>query len=159
MFYTKLQQAHELKQALDLLKSQGKKIVFTNGCFDLIHAGHVHYLQKAKDLGDILVIGLNSDTSLKRLKGDSRPLFPEAERAEILSALNSVDFLCLFQEDTPFEIINLLKPNILVKGGDYHLEDIVGRDVVVENGGRVVTIPFLAGKSTTNIIEKVLSLT
>lgn len=157
MFYTKLKKNNILKAELDTLKSQGKKIVFTNGCFDLIHAGHVHYLQKAKNLGDILVIAINTDASVKRLKGEKRPLFPEQERAEILSALACVDYVCLFDEDTPFEIINLLKPNILVKGGDYHLGNIVGRDIVEANGGKVITIPFLDNKSTTNIIEKILS--
>ena len=146
----------KLKNVLDDLKAQGKRIVFTNGCFDLLHAGHIYYLNKAKELGDIFVVAINSDASVKRLKGESRPLFSQQERAEILSALECVDYVCIFEEDTPFEIVNLLVPDILVKGGDYHLGNIVGRDRVEANGGEVITIPFLENKSTTNIIEKVL---
>lgn len=137
-------------------RRENKKIVFTNGCFDLIHLGHLTYLEKAKELGDILVLGLNSDASVRKLKGDKRPLFPENERAEILINLRPVDYVVLFDEETPLEIIKKVRPNILVKGGDYGLDEIVGRDFVNGNGGDTVTIPFIDGKSTTNIINKIL---
>ena len=139
------------------LKATGKKIVFTNGCFDIIHAGHVIYLTEAKKLGDILIIGLNSDDSVRRLKGKSRPVNNQTDRAAILSALKSVDFVTVFDEDTPFKLIRLLKPDILVKGGDYRAEDIVGYDVVLKNGGKVVVVPFVEGHSTSNVISRLSS--
>lgn len=143
-----------LKNLLIEAKSQNKKIVFTNGCFDIIHAGHVFYLNEAKKLGDILVIGLNSDDSVKRLKGETRPINSQNDRAVVLSALKSVDYVVYFEEDTPLELISLLKPDILVKGGDYQIDNIVGADIVRSNGGSIVTISFVEGKSTTNIINK-----
>ncbi len=137
-------------------RTNGRLVVFTNGCFDLLHAGHVKYLQAARQLGDLLVLGLNSDASVRRLKGPKRPLINEEERAHILAALDCIDYVCLFDEDTPLELIAALRPQILVKGGDYTTDAVVGRDIVESYGGRVELIPFVDGKSTTNIIEKVL---
>jgi len=137
-------------------KGRGKRIVFTNGCFDLLHAGHVKYLQKARCLGDLLVLGLNSDASVRRLKGEKRPLIAEDERAHILAALNCIDYVVLFDEDTPLALITQLKPDILVKGGDYAPEAVVGKEVVEAYGGRVELVAFVDGKSSTNIIERVL---
>jgi len=135
-------------------KQLGKKIVFTNGCFDILHLGHVTYLQKAKQLGDILIVGVNSDDSVRRLKGPSRPVNSEYDRAMVLSALKSVDYTVLFENDTPLELIQLIEPSILVKGGDYTIDTIVGATEVLANGGEVVTIDFVEGKSTTSIIKK-----
>jgi len=140
------------------LKDSGKKIVFTNGCFDIIHPGHTKYLQSAKSLGDVLILGLNSDDSVRRLKGSERPLNCEEDRAEVLLALESVDHVVVFTEDTPCNLISRIKPDVLAKGGDYKKEDIVGADVVEENGGEVVVIPFVPGKSTTSLIEKIRKL-
>ncbi|MBC7962600.1 MAG: D-glycero-beta-D-manno-heptose-7-phosphate kinase [Steroidobacteraceae bacterium] len=137
-------------------KARGKRVVFTNGCFDLLHAGHVKYLQKARGLGDLLVLGLNSDASVRRLKGPKRPLICEDERAHILAALNCIDYVTLFDEDTPLELIIALKPHVLAKGGDYSIEGVVGREIVEEYGGRVELVAFVDGKSTTNLIDKVL---
>jgi D-beta-D-heptose 7-phosphate kinase/D-beta-D-heptose 1-phosphate adenosyltransferase len=131
-----------------------KKIVFTNGCFDLLHIGHVRYLQEAAKLGDLLVVGLNSDASVKRLKGETRPVNSEADRAELLCALGFVDYVVIFEEDTPYEIIDLVQPDVLVKGGDYSNSYVVGTDIVEARGGKLVLIPFVEGKSTTSIIEK-----
>jgi D-beta-D-heptose 7-phosphate kinase/D-beta-D-heptose 1-phosphate adenosyltransferase len=139
-------------------KARDRRIVFTNGCFDLLHAGHVKYLQKARCLGDILVLGLNSDASVRRLKGEKRPLIGEEERAHILAALDCIDYVIIFGEDTPLELITALKPDILAKGGDYTLEGVVGRDFVEAYGGRVELVSFVDGKSTSNIIERVLEL-
>lgn len=136
-------------------KMRGKRLVFTNGCFDLLHVGHVKYLQKARTFGDLLVVGLNSDASVRRLKGESRPLIGEAERAHILAALDCVDFVVIFDEDTPLRLIETLQPLVLVKGGDYTPERVVGKDVVESYGGRVELVTFVDGKSTTNIIEKI----
>jgi len=137
-------------------KSKGKIIVFTNGCFDLLHVGHVKYLQKARSCGDILVLGLNSDASIRRLKGKKRPLIGQDERAHILAALDCIDYVVIFDEDTPLRLISTLKPSVLVKGGDYTLDGVVGREVVEATGGRVELVSFVDGKSTTNIIEKIL---
>ena len=137
-------------------KARGKKVVFTNGCFDLLHAGHVKYLQKARGLGDLLVMGLNSDASVRRLKGEKRPLIGEDERAHILAALDCIDYVVLFDQDTPLELITALKPHILAKGGDYTADGVVGKDVVEAYGGRVELVTFVDGKSTTNIIERIL---
>jgi len=141
---------------LDILRGQGKTIVFPNGCFDLLHVGHVKYLQKAKKLGDLLVLGLNSDDSIRRLKGANRPLICEDERAHILAALDCIDFVIIFDEDTPLKLITAVKPDILAKGEDYAVEDVVGKDVVESYGGRVELVKFEEGKSTTNIIKKIL---
>ena len=128
-------------------------VVFTNGCFDVLHRGHVTYLAQARDLGDCLVVGLNSDTSVKRLKGENRPVNGENDRALVLAALSFVDYIILFEEDTPKNLIEQVKPDILVKGGDYQIENIVGADFVTENGGKVLTIPFVDGYSSTKIIQ------
>ncbi len=134
---------------------EGKKIVFTNGCFDILHAGHVTYLQKAKELGDILVVGINSDSSVKRLKGDSRPINGVEDRMKILAALACVDYVVVFEEDTPLDLIKQIKPDILVKGGDYEIDKIVGADYVASYGGITTTIPLVEGRSTTAVIEKI----
>ncbi len=144
-----------MKEALDGLKGQGKKIVFTNGCFDLIHAGHVRYLKDARGLGDCLVVGLNSDSSVRKIKGQKRPLIPEGERAYVLAAFGCVDFVTIFSEETPLELIRFLKPQVLVKGGDWFPDQVVGREEVESWGGRVVIVPYVAGLSTTNIIERI----
>lgn len=136
------------------LKLHQQKIVFTNGCFDVLHFGHVHYLLEARKLGDLLVIGLNSDDSVRRLKGPSRPINGEKERAFVLAALAFVDYVTLFEEDTPENLIKVVQPNVLVKGGDYALDQIVGGDFVKANGGTVTTIPFVEGYSSTQIIEQ-----
>lgn len=138
----------------EALKLHRRKIVFTNGCFDVLHFGHVHYLLEAKKLGDILVIGLNSDESVRRLKGPSRPINGEKERAFVLAALASVDYVTLFEEDTPENLIKIVQPDVLVKGGDYALDQIVGADFVKQNGGIVTTIPFVEGYSSSHIIEQ-----
>jgi rfaE bifunctional protein nucleotidyltransferase chain/domain len=138
-------------------KSQGLKVVFSNGCFDIVHAGHVDYLSKARDLGDKLIIGLNSDDSVRRLKGKGRPVQDENARAALLAAFSFVDAVVVFDEDTPFELISTLIPDILVKGSDYSVENIVGADVVLKNGGKVETIDFLEGYSTSSIIDKILN--
>lgn len=137
-------------------KARGETIVFTNGCFDLLHVGHVKYLQAARRLGDRLVLGLNSDASIRRLKGPKRPLIGEEERAHILAALDCIDYLVIFDEDTPLELIAALRPDILVKGADYTPEGVVGKDLVESWGGRVELIEFVDGKSTTNIIDRIL---
>lgn len=131
-----------------------KKIVFTNGCFDLLHVGHIRYLQEARRLGDYLVIGVNADASVKRLKGPTRPIQSEADRAEILAALGAVDMTVIFEEDTPEELIKIVKPDILVKGGDWKIDQIVGAPFVQSYGGQVMSLQFVDGKSTTKIIEK-----
>jgi rfaE bifunctional protein nucleotidyltransferase chain/domain len=137
-------------------RTNGKRVVFTNGCFDILHLGHTSYLEAARNLGDMLIVGVNSDTSVKRLKGASRPVNSEFDRANVLAALRAVDFTCIFDEDTPLDLIGALQPAVLVKGGDYTLETIIGADIVVESGGRVVVIPFVEGKSTTSILERKL---
>jgi D-beta-D-heptose 7-phosphate kinase/D-beta-D-heptose 1-phosphate adenosyltransferase len=137
-------------------RARGKRVVFTNGCFDLLHAGHVKYLQKARSLGDLLVLGLNSDASVRRLKGEKRPLIGEEERAHILAALDCIDYVVIFEEDTPLELITALRPHVLAKGGDYTADGVVGKDVVEAYGGRVELVTFVDGKSTTNIIERIL---
>ena len=137
-------------------KIKGRKVVFTNGCFDILHRGHVELLEKAKRLGDFLIVALNSDSSMKKIKGDKRPILDENDRAYILASLKCVDAVCLFDEETPVEIINKLKPDVLVKGGDYKINEIVGREDVYKVGGEVVTIPLVEGKSTKEIIKKII---
>jgi len=134
----------------------GKKVVFSNGCFDLLHAGHVEYLQAARTLGDVLLIGLNSDASVRRLKGAGRPVCCEADRAMVLSALQVVDAVTLFDEDTPEELIGLLLPDVLVKGADWAIERIAGAQAVLDHGGAVLTLPLLEGRSTSSLIEKII---
>ena len=135
------------------IRNEDHKVVFTNGCFDVLHRGHVTYLAAARDLGDCLVVGLNSDASVKRLKGENRPINNENDRALVLAALSFIDYIILFEEDTPKNLIEQVKPDILVKGGDYKIEDIVGADFVQKNGGKVLTIPFVDGYSSTKIIN------
>ena len=140
------------------LQGRGQKVVFTNGCFDLLHPGHVRYLEAARSLGDALIVGVNTDLSVTRLgKGPGRPLTPEADRARVLAACACVDRVVLFAEDTPLALITLLTPDILVKGGDYQLDEIVGREVVLARGGRVVALPFVPGYSTTRLIDRIRS--
>lgn len=144
----------EISELVTKLKSEQKRIVFTNGCFDIIHFGHVSYLEEAKSCGDILIVGLNSDSSVSRLKGPSRPINGEMERAYVLAGLKAVDYVVIFSEDTPYELIATLKPNLLVKGGDWSPEQIVGSDIVINNGGEVRSLLFQEGFSTTKTIEK-----
>lgn len=146
----------ELKAIRKKLKDENKKVVFTNGCFDLIHAGHIDYLTKAKKMGDVLIVGLNSDSSVKRIKGNKRPILKEAERTFILSSLKPVDYIVIFNEDTPEKLIKELVPDILVKGADWKLDDIVGRDIVLDNGGEVKTINFVNNQSTSKIIKTII---
>jgi D-glycero-beta-D-manno-heptose 1-phosphate adenylyltransferase len=142
------------------LQAQGQNLVFTNGCFDLLHLGHISYLEEARSLGDALIIGVNTDASVKRLlKGPGRPFTPEADRARVVAALACVDRVVLFSEDTPLALITLLQPDILVKGGDYQLHEIVGREVVEARGGRVVALPFVPGYSSTRLIDRIRSRT
>lgn len=144
----------DLKKQMAELKSQNKKIVFTNGCFDLLHIGHVRYLQEARKLGDALVVGINSDASVKILKGPTRPVQNQNDRAEILAALGAVSFTTIFTEETPYNLINEIRPHILVKGGDWKINQIVGSDIVTQDGGQVMSLQFVDGKSTTQIISK-----
>jgi D-beta-D-heptose 7-phosphate kinase/D-beta-D-heptose 1-phosphate adenosyltransferase len=152
----KIKNLDVLVSIVEAEKKRGRKVVFTNGCFDLLHAGHVRYLQKARKFGDLLVLGLNSDASVRRLKGKKRPLIGEKERAHILAALDCIDYVVIFEEDTPIRLLEALKPSVLVKGGDYTPESVVGKDLVESLGGRVELVEFVDGKSTTNIIEKIL---
>ena len=140
----------------NLLREENKTVVFTNGVFDILHHGHVAYLTEARNLGDVLVVGLNADSSVKRLKGENRPLQSELDRANILAALKAVDGVVIFDEDTPIEIIEFLIPNILVKGGDWDVKNIVGREVVEGAGGKVMNISFLEGRSTTGVVKRVV---
>ncbi len=147
----------ELKKEVDRLHGERKKIVFTNGCFDILHAGHVRYLTQARKAGDALVVGLNSDSSVRKIKGEKRPIVPQNERAEVISALESVDYVTFFNEDTPLALIEYLRPDLLVKGADWREEEIAGRDQVLSWGGKIVLIPLVEGASTTNIIKKVVA--
>ena len=148
----KILNIEELKEVLNIIRNKkNKKIVFTNGCFDILHRGHVEYLQKARELGDLLILGLNSDLSVKKLKGENRPINNEEDRAIVLSALESVDYITIFNEDTPFELIKIVKPDILVKGGDYKIENVVGREFAKET----ILIDFFDGYSTTKTIKSI----
>jgi rfaE bifunctional protein nucleotidyltransferase chain/domain len=146
----------ELREQRERWKREQKSVVFTNGVFDILHRGHVDYLSKAKALGDILIVGLNSDASVKRIKGELRPIVRQEDRAFVLAGLASVDAVCLFEEDTPFNIISTIVPDTLVKGADYTLDTIVGRDVVESAGGSVRTIEFVPDRSTTSIVDTIL---
>lgn len=137
------------------LRNAGKRVVFTNGCFDILHRGHVDYLIKARALGDALIVGLNTDNSVKRLKGPGRPIVEEEDRAAVLAALTAVDYVCLFDEDTPYELIKAIVPDVLVKGADWSVQDVVGKDVVESAGGSVQTLEFLPNRSTSKIIQKI----
>jgi D-glycero-beta-D-manno-heptose 1-phosphate adenylyltransferase len=154
--YGKLASQCETIEKVRAWQASGKKVVFSNGCFDILHAGHVEYLDAARKLGDVLLIGLNSDASVRRLKGPSRPICCETDRAAVLSALQVVDALTLFDEDTPEELIGALLPDILVKGADWAVENIAGARAVLAHGGEVLTIPLLEGRSTSSIIEKII---
>jgi rfaE bifunctional protein nucleotidyltransferase chain/domain len=138
-------------------RAAGRRVVFTNGVFDLLHPGHVRYLEAARALGDVLILGLNADESVRRNKGPSRPIVPQDERAEVLAALNAVDAVVIFAEDTPAEIVKLIQPDVLVKGGDWPADQIVGRDTVESRGGRVVRVPVERGYSTTAIVDRIKS--
>jgi len=144
----------QLQIQLEEWKSEKKKIAFTNGCFDIIHRGHIHYLAQAADLGDYLIVGLNTDDSVRKLKGNNRPVQDENTRAEILASLSFISAVILFEENTPINLIETINPHILIKGGDYQESDIVGADFVKANGGEVKTIPFLDGHSTSELIAK-----
>jgi D-beta-D-heptose 7-phosphate kinase/D-beta-D-heptose 1-phosphate adenosyltransferase len=153
---SKIKRRSVLKTIIEGLKADGKTVVFTNGCFDLLHVGHIRYLEAARDLGDYLVIGVNTDESVKRLKGDERPLVQEFERAEVLAALESVDYVTIFHEDTPVELISFLQPHIHVKGGDYRADDLPEAEAVQSYGGRIVIMPLTEGRSTTKLVERIL---
>jgi len=143
-----------LSPMLNVLKFKSKSIVFSNGCFDILHRGHIEYLSKAASLGDVMIMGLNTDASVKRLKGPNRPVQDELSRAMVLASLRIVDYVVLFDEDTPYELIDYIKPDILVKGSDYKEDQIVGSDIVKKNGGKVITVDLVEGYSTTSIIER-----
>ena len=147
----------ELLERQQKLKAAGKKIVFTNGVFDILHRGHLEYLQKAKDLGDVLLVAVNSDASVRRLKGEKRPIVCEADRAFLVSMLKPVDFVLIFEEDTPEYLIETLQPDVLVKGADYQIHEIVGSDSVQKRGGEVARIPLTQGKATTGVVETIIA--
>ena len=152
-----MQKIVKYEEAENIIKKirGNKKVVFTNGCFDILHIGHARYLKEAKDCGGILVVGLNSDESVKKLKGNSRPIISENDRAEMLSHLESVDFIIIFNEETPLNLIQKVKPDVLVKGGDWKIDQIVGSEIVLKNGGEVKSLSFIDGISTSKIIEKI----
>lgn len=145
----------EIGEISEKLKKSGKKVVFTNGCFDILHVGHLRYLYEAKEFGDILIIGVNSDSSVRRLKGEKRPIVLEQERAEMLLGLKPVDYVIIFDEDTPIETLKYVKPDIHVKGGDYKKENLPETEIIEKNGGRVEIVSLTKGSSTTNIVEKI----
>lgn len=151
----KIKHLKELKEILNIEKQNGKRIVFTNGCFDILHVGHIRYLEEAKNYGDILVVAVNSDASVKGLKGDSRPLVPEQDRAEVLSALGCIDYVLIFEEPDPVRVITELLPHILIKGGDYKPDEVLGKDIVETNNGKVIIIPLVENRSTTNLVWQI----
>jgi D-glycero-beta-D-manno-heptose 1-phosphate adenylyltransferase len=154
---SKILDQHSLQQQLHQWRLKNKKIVFTNGCFDILHTGHITLLSQAAEMGDMLIVGLNTDNSVKKLKGPQRPVNKEQDRAMLLAALLLVDAVTLFDEDTPGELIKAILPDVLVKGGDYSISEIVGADTVLANGGRIEIVPIVAGYSTTNIITQMKS--
>lgn len=154
----KIQKQSELVKIRNRLKQKGKKVVFTNGCFDLLHGGHIHLFREARKLGDVLIVAVNDDESVKKIKGTSRPIFPLEERLEILEAIEDIDYLTSFSEETPRKIIMRLLPDVLVKGGDWRPEEVVGKEEVERAGGEVVIIPYLEGRSTSEIIGKFIKL-
>ncbi|MFZ0389210.1 MAG: D-glycero-beta-D-manno-heptose 1-phosphate adenylyltransferase [Calditrichia bacterium] len=154
----KIVSLEELSRLRSILRNEKKSVAFTNGVFDIIHRGHVNYLQEARQRADILIVGLNSDRSVRKIKGPPRPFMPEKDRAEILAALEAVDFVCIFSEETPAVLIEKLRPDFLIKGGDYQLSEIVGREVVIAHGGQVLTIPLIPDRSTTTITQKIAEL-
>ena len=153
----KIKQLEDLKKIVTSLKQQGKTVVFTNGCFDIIHVGHVRLLQEAKTFGDVLVVALNSDSSVKILKGNDRPYVSEEQRSEVVAALEMVDYVVIFNELDPLRIIKELTPQVLVKGGDWTIDTIIGRDVVEQSGGKVVPLKFVDGVSSSTIIQRILN--
>lgn len=153
----KLKSLEELKSAVLQAKARGQKIVFTNGCFDILHRGHLHLLREAKALGDLLIVAINSDRSVQQIKGSARPVISQAGRAELIAALEMVDYVILFDEVDPYRLIEELRPDILAKGGDWSTDQVIGGDIVERGGGRVAVIPYLKGFSTTEIIERVRS--
>ena len=155
MLCNKIKTLSKLTKALKRLKAENKTIIFTNGCFDILHAGHIEYLSKARSLGDILIIGLNSDRSVRRLKGKKRPVVSQKNRAKVLSALSAVDFVVIFNDLTPINLIKTIKPDVLVKGGDWKIKDIVGSDFVRSCGGKVKSLRYIKGFSTKNLINKI----
>ena len=155
MFESKLKSKNSLVKIISSLQKRGKKVVFTNGCFDILHYGHAKYLEIAKAKADVLVVAINSDASVKKLKGKDRPVVSQNYRAKMVTALESVDFAVIFPEETPLKIIQALKPDVLVKGGDWKEKDIVGADFVRQRGGRVYSVKFIKGFSTTDIIKKI----
>ena len=152
---TKLKSLEIIKNEIKALQRQGKKIVFTNGCFDILHAGHVDIFQQARNLGEVLVVAVNSDISIKKIKGEKRPVIPQAQRMQVLAAVEAIDYVVVFDEETPFKIIKELQPDILIKGGDWPVETIVGKEIVEKKGGKVLSIRLMEGISTTNIIEEI----
>ncbi|HEV8344699.1 MAG TPA: D-glycero-beta-D-manno-heptose 1-phosphate adenylyltransferase [Candidatus Binatia bacterium] len=152
--HDKIRKLRELKVIVEKARAEGKKVVFTNGCFDLLHRGHLHLLREAEKLGDLLVVALNSDISVKSIKDPSRPILPEDERAELISALEMVDYVTVFDESDPYNVIKELKPDVLAKGGDWSEDKIIGKDIVEKEGGKVVVVPYLEGHSTTQLIER-----
>lgn len=152
----KIKEREDLCRIIENLKIKGRRIVFTNGCFDLLHIGHVRYLEEAKTLGDVLVVAINSDRSVQGLKGPERPILPVEERAEILSGLGCVDYVTIFDESDPLELISSFKPQVLVKGGDWTEKTVVGKEVVERSGGKVVILPFVKGASTSSLIQTIL---
>lgn len=152
----KILSREQLKKEIERLRQGGKKIAFTNGCFDILHVGHVRYLRDARRTGDVLILALNSDASVRAIKGEKRPLVPEAERADVVASLEAVDYVTIFDELTPLELIEFLQPDVIVKGGDWSEENVVGRQSVRKWGGKVVIIPETKGASTTNIVEKII---
>ncbi len=152
----KIKLPKELKNTILRLKRRGERIAFTNGCFDILHYGHINYLERAKRLTDILVVAVNSDSSIKRIKGGPRPVMSLKDRLRIVAALEAVDFVTSFNQDTPLNLIKMLKPDILVKGGDWDKIKIVGKEIVESYGGRVITVPFIKGKSSSKIIEGIV---
>lgn len=158
MLKKKIKNLNALKKIILKLKKKGKKIVFTNGCFDLLHYGHVKYLEDAKRKGDVLIVAVNSDASLKKIKGNKRPIVNQKDRLSLIAALESVDYVVLFNKETPLEVIKELRPDILVKGADWDKKQIVGTDFVSGYGGRVSTVKLIKGRSTTNLIKKIVKI-
>jgi rfaE bifunctional protein nucleotidyltransferase chain/domain len=156
-YLNKISTLEKAGKNFESLKNSGKRIVFTNGCFDILHPGHTRYLSSARNLGDFLIVALNSDRSVRAIKGDKRPIFPEKMRAELLAALECVDCVVIFDEENPLRVIQYLLPHILVKGGDWQEDRIIGADVVKAAGGQVQRIPFVTGYSTTDIIDKIIN--
>ncbi|MGD0335782.1 MAG: D-glycero-beta-D-manno-heptose 1-phosphate adenylyltransferase [Candidatus Omnitrophota bacterium] len=155
---TKIKNLSDLLSTIRGLKKKGRKIVFTNGCFDILHYGHVMYLEKARKMGDILIVGVNSDSSIRKIKGAKRPLVGQRDRARIIAALKSVDYVIIFKEKTPLQIISKIKPDILIKGADWKKNKIVGASVIKRYGGKACTVEFSPGRSTTNLIKKIVKI-